>query len=140
MKTVKLITIFLFWSAIAAFAESPTMNEEMKKPMESQFAKAVEALKLTEEQIEPFRKFLEKSLQQQAAILEKYGMAPGKENERPGIMTMRKIRREISESREKNEGELKKILSAVQMELWKEFSAESRNEMRERLKSSKDSE
>lgn len=120
---------------------SPAIAEDDRAAQaQEQMEQTVERLDLTDEQIEQVKPILEESRASQQAIMAKYGVDPESRagsGKKLDMRQARAIRKELNEVQEDTNAELKKILSAEQLEEFEVIQQERREQMRERMRSSR---
>ena len=107
---------------------------------QEQMEQTIERLDLTDEQIEQVKPILEDLRASRQAILAKYGVDlenRGGGSNKLGPRQARAMRTQINDVQEDANAKLKKILSAEQLEELMLIQQERRNQMRERIRSSR---
>ncbi len=91
-----------------------------------------ERLELTSEQTERVRSILTDHFEAQIAVLDKHGVASGNggDSKRPGLRTLRRLRKDLNAINRKTESDLSAILSSSQLEAYDELQAEQRKKLR----------
>lgn len=90
-------------------------------------------LKLTQEQASQARPALKWHLEAQMAVLDKHGVANAgslESGKRPGILALRRLRRELAEVSRTTEERLSGILFETQMAVYQELQEEQRRKLR----------
>lgn len=130
------LTLLLLLLAAPLYAQIAAPSEEARERMRAQIEESLERLHLTDAQRETVRPILEESFAQRLAVLEKHGIDLENQdaNDRPGFRTMRKLGKDMDNVRKDTEKQLQAVLTADQMNLWKELEEERRARMREQFK------
>ena len=88
-------------------------------------------LELTPEQTERVRPILKEHFDAQMAVLDRHGVAPGnRDGERPGLRTLRRLRKDLGANNERTVERLSAILSRAQLETYEALQAEQRRRLR----------
>ena len=130
------LTLLLLLLASPLYAQTAAPSEEARERIRAQIEESLERLQLTDEQRKTVRPIMEESFAQRLAVLEKHGIDPANLNadNRPGYRTMRKLGKDMDKVRKETEKQLQAVLTADQMEVWKEMEEERRARMREQFK------
>ena len=130
------LTLLLLLLAAPLYAQIAAPSEEARERMRAQIEESLERLHLTDAQRETVRPILEESFAQRLAVLEKHGIDLENQdaNDRPGFRTMRKLGKDMDNVRKDTEKQLQAVLTADQMNLWKELEEERCARMREQFK------
>lgn len=141
-STIRISSILMLLLVLLAsplYAQTAVPSEETIERIRAQVQETQERLQLTEAQQEAIRPILEESFEQRLAVLEKHGidLENRDANERPGLLTLRKVRKDMDNVREETEKQLNDVLTADQMNVWKELEEERRARMREHLQNRK---
>lgn len=122
-------------------AGSPAIAEDDRAAQaRDQMEQTIEQLELTDEQIERVKPILEDSWASQQAIMAKYGIDPESHAGSGKQLDMRQaraMRKELNEVQQDMNAELTTILSAEQLEKFEVIQQERRDQMRERMRSSR---
>ena len=127
------LTLLFLLLASPLYAQTAAPNEEARERIRTQIEASLERLQLTEEQRETVRPIVEEGFAQRLAVLEKYGIDLENQDaiERLGFRTKRKLGKDMNKVRKETEKQLQAVLTADQMNLWKEMEEERRARMRE---------
>ena len=89
-------------------------------------------LELTPEQAERVRPILEEHFEAQMAVLDKHGVGPGNRDDggRPGLWTLRRLRKDLGANNERTAERLSAILSGAQLEAYEQHQSEQRKKLR----------
>ena len=141
-STIRISSILMLLLVLLAsplYAQTAVPSEETIERIRAQVQETQERLQLTEAQQEAIRPILEESFEQRLAVLEKHGidLENRDANERPGLLTLRKVRKDMDNVREETEKQLNDVLTADQMNVWKELEEGRRARMREHLQNRK---
>ena len=132
---VMLTALFLIFSTSVSLAQERELTEEQKNMMTEQIEHAKEQLQLTDEQSEAFETILTDTFQQRMAIMEKYGINPSDPNfKRPGMSTMRKMRKDMDKVDKETEKQLSEHLTSDQMATWEKLEKERQERMRDQMR------
>ena len=135
LRASRILPLLLLLLASPLYAQTTAPSEEAIERIRAQVQETKERLHLTEAQEEAIRPILEESFEQRLAVLEEYGIDLENQgsNERPGFLTLRKLRKDMDKARKETEKQLEEVLTADQMNVWKELEEERRARMREHL-------
>ena len=130
------LTLLLLLLASPLYAQTAAPSKEARERIRAQVEASLDRLQLTDEQREAVRPIVEETFAQRLAVLEKHGIDPANLNadNRPGYRTMRKLGKDMDKVRKETEKQLQAVLTADQMEVWKEMEEERRARMREQFK------
>ena len=101
-----------------------------------------ERLALTEEQAEATLPILRAAVEKQRAVLAEHGFDPGVRAgrggvERPGLRTLRKLRRDMDAVRAETAEKLAEVLDEEQLAEYGKIQEENRREMRHRIRAAR---
>ena len=134
LRTSVLAIVMLLLCASPAWAQGIELSEEQKMQMAEQQEQAKERLQLTEEQQEAIAPILENSMAERLAIMEEYGINPSDPDfKRPGMRTMRKMRKDMDRLDSNTRKQLENHLSDEQMDTWDELQKERKDRMRQQM-------
>jgi len=135
-------SLFATVSLIALVFASPlsTANEDRAADLEGRMQEAQARLNLSDAQIDQMAPIMERAMQAQKDIMARYGMDPESRNgsgNRPGLRAMRAMKQEIAVVRSDTRAALEPILSDGQMAEFQRMQEERKDEMRDRVRSSR---
>ena len=132
MKSIKLIVaIVAAWFLVLPALAGHQGGQGNGNP-EQLLEHMAEVLNLSEDQKQQVQPILNASAAERRAVMEKYGVGPGKE--RPDRKTLQAMRPEMKAIRKDTDEQLSAVLSAEQMEQVQTMREEARARMREHAK------
>ncbi len=137
---IKPFTKFALMLAMLAFGSLALSQDDRAAQAEEQIRQVLERLDLTDEQIEQVKPILENSFESRRAVMASYGIdIESREGggEKLGLRKARSMRRDLDKIQEDTNAELKEILSAEQFDELEIIQQERRDQMRERIRSSR---
>lgn len=122
--------------AVPVFAQPAAPNAEARERISRQVDDTLFRLDLSEEQRYAVAPILEADMLERLAVMQEYGINPQNPsaNGRPSMRTMRKLRGDIEDVRDRTESLLKGHLTDDQLNAWKEIEEERQAEMRARFR------
>lgn len=130
------LTLLSLLLAAPLFAQPTAPNAEVRERISRQVDDTLFRLDLNEEQRYAVAPILEADMLERLAVMQEYGIDPQNPsaNGRPSMRTMRKMRGDIEDVRERTESQLKDHLTDDQLDAWKEIEEERQAEMRSRFR------
>ena len=125
--------LFIAVAPQAADAGEPQLSSEQQARLDARLDEIRARLDLSDEQRARLEPLLRKDLERRVEVLRKHGM--GREADaRPSARQMRAARQDLKSAREQTEAEMKEILDERQLDEYRKFQQEARDEMRERAR------
>lgn len=138
---ILLLTAFLCIAYNPAYAAENISDALIKSGKTADFSEKIKAaqerLKLSEEQSEKIIPLLLEQAEKSRAILKKYGISLDKTSKKPDLSFRQKFKlmRELKPIKEATKQKLSTILSPQQLEEFTKIQKESREKIREKIKS-----
>ena len=122
-------------------AQGLQADEDRLEQFEERIAQTQERLGLTDEQIEEIAPILESGFEAQAAVLEDMGIDLDDRGRGPrvSLRDLRRLRSELQAIRENTREQLAEVLTAEQMEEFRQIQEEGRAELNERIRARRQS-
>ena len=122
-------------------AQGLQADEGRLEQFEERIAQTQERLGLTDEQIEEITPILESGFEAQAAVLQDMGIDLDDRGQGPRVRLrdLRKLRSEMQAIRENTREQLAEMLTAEQMEEFRQIQEEGRTELNERIRARRQS-
>jgi hypothetical protein len=129
-------------SLIILMLASPlsSANEDRSAALKERLQEAQARLNLSDAQVDQMAPIMERSMQQQKAIMARYGVDPenpASASRQPSLREMRAMNQEMEAVRSNTTAALEPILSDAQMAEFQRMQEERKAQMRERARSSR---
>lgn len=113
---------------------TPQLSDAQRARIEGQMSETRRRLNLSEQQEADLAPIMYESVQQRAALMDKYGITPGGGRPNVGIQQMRSMRNDMTALQQSTNRAVSKVLDKDQMKIWRKIQKERQDEMRSQIR------